>query len=336
MSNRETFIRWFAWSVRFKDVDPAVWMTNYLNERYEHNEEQRFWLAWLYGNTYYLPTSWVIMNEFPDFELATYERMNDWNTKNFRRLRYQTDTKWSKGHLAEMFKSYRKMIGNKTQSEFFAGFGGFDDLFEYVQKTQHKFGRYCTWFYLQHLQSTCGMSNLQPKTLLLDDISGSRSHRSGLLLAAGKSESLSVKLKEISRPTTSEISWLEGFAADILVEAKERFPEYADEFTPFTMETCLCSFKKLFRSRDGRYLGYYNDRVSEEIQKVEQDGWDGIEWDVLWQAREETLDPRLSKKRANIQKEYFPFYMKYGKLMREDWMFSDVQPVKQGVEEFLL
>ncbi len=74
-NRKEAFIRWYAWSLKYDDCDPAVWATNYLNNRYEHNDEQKLWLCWLYGNTYYLPTAWVLMNEFPDYELATVDRM---------------------------------------------------------------------------------------------------------------------------------------------------------------------------------------------------------------------------------------------------------------------
>ncbi len=34
--------------------------------------------------------------------------------------------------------------------------------------------------------------------------------------------------------------------------------------------------------------------------KLNKDGWTGIEWNVLWQARNETLDPRLAIRNATI------------------------------------
>ena len=40
-NRREAFTRWYAWSLKYHDCDPAVWATNYLNERYEHNDEER-------------------------------------------------------------------------------------------------------------------------------------------------------------------------------------------------------------------------------------------------------------------------------------------------------
>ncbi|CAB4168070.1 hypothetical protein UFOVP1666_151 [uncultured Caudovirales phage] len=330
-NRREAFIRWYAWSIKYKDCDPAVWMTNYLNKRYEHNDEQRLWLCWLYGNTYYLPTAWVLINEFPDYELATVDRIETWNTANYKRLRYQTDTKWNKGHLPTMFASYQKFIGNGSQRERLESFYGnteeenFANMWTGVKTNLHKFGRYSTWFYLQHLKHTASI-RISPTSLMLDDFDGSRSHRNGLLYALGMDNDLDRKL------TGREYANLELQAAEIIRETKERLPELANQIDFFTMETCLCSFKKLFRSHHGRYLGYYNDRVAEEIIKVEGDGWYGIEWEVLWDSRRETLDSRLDNNHG-INKEKFTFFLDSGKLDRLDWMFNDESPM--GLDNFL-
>ena len=332
-NRREAFIRWYAWSLKYDDCDPAVWATNYLNKRYEHNDEQRLWLCWLYGNTYYLPTSWVLLNEFPDFELATVGRMEQWNTANYKRLRYQTDTKWNKGHLPEMFASYQKFIGNRTQREVLESYYGdnesrnFDNLWERIKGDLHKFGRYSTWFYLQHLKHTAGI-RINPTSLMLDDYSGSRSHRNGLLYALGKDDLCDTKL------TQSEYASLESESTSILMETKSRFPDLADQVDFFTMETCLCSFKKIFREHHGRYLGYYLDRQAEEIMQCEKDGWFGIEWQVLWDARNETIDLRLDSKRG-IVKENFTSFVRTGKMSNLEWMFDDEEYVNTGLEMFL-
>lgn len=331
MDRRELFIRWYAWSLKYKDCDPAVWLTNYLNQRYEHNSEQKLWLCWLYGNTYQLPTAWVLMNEFPDFELATVSRMQSWNAQNYKRLRYQTDTKWNKGHLPEMFASYQKFIGNQTQREKLESYYGdneeqtFNNLWNSIKNNLHKFGRYSTWFYIQHLSHTGGIQ-CTPTSLMLDDYSGSRSHRNGLHLALGQDDKYDSKL------TAKEYVNLECMAKDILDETRSRFPELDDQIDFFTMETCLCSFKKIFREHHGRYLGYYLDRQSEEISQAEQDGWYGIEWNVLWQARNETLHPELAP-RTKINKEKFTFFPRTGIMDRMDWMF-DTEPQKSGLELF--
>jgi hypothetical protein len=331
-NRREAFIRWYAWSLKYDDCDPAVWMTNYLHKRYEHNDEQRLWFAWLYGNTYYGPTSWILLNEFPDFELATVDRMTQWNTTNYKRLRYQTDTKWNKGHLPAMFESYQTFIGERSQRErlesYYQGDSkkNFDSLWNALKGSLHKFGRYSTWFYLQHLKHTAGV-DVEPTSLMLDDYDGSRSHRNGLLLAAGKDNDIDRRL------TGSEYANLEYFGKDIIAEMVQRFPELAGQIDYFTMETCLCSFKKIFREHHGRYLGYYLDRQAEEIMQVEKDGWYGIDWDVLWQAREETIDLRLDHKKG-INKERFSSFLRTGKLENLEWMFNDEEPLLEGLEMF--
>jgi len=331
-SNRELFIRWYAWSLKYKDCDPAVWATNYLHNRYEHNDEERIWLAWLYGNTYQLPTAWVLKNEFPDYELVTVDRLTWWNTNNYKRLRYQTDTKWNKGHLPVMFESYQKFIGTGTQRNRIESYYGdnerasFINLWDAVMGSLHKFGRYSTWFYLQHLCHTAGI-RIVPTSLMLSDYAGSRSHRNGLHLAFGEADRYDRKL------TNAEYKTLEDRASEIIIEMQDRFPELKSEIDFFTMETCLCSFKKIFREHHGRYLGYYLDRQSEEIMKAENDDWHGIEWNVLWQSRNETLDSRLVGRNI-INKDNFTFFLRTGKIDRLGWMFGDEQIVTEGLEAF--
>jgi hypothetical protein len=259
--------------------------------------------------------------------------MKLWNSENYPKLRYQTDTKWNKGHLPEMFASYKKFIGSKPQREVLESYYGdteeqsFDNLWTSVKSGLHKFGRYSTWFYLQHLKHTAGI-RINPTSLMLNDFDGSRSHRNGLLLALGQDDNYDVKL------TAGDYSRLEQEAKEIIQETRERFPNIANKVDFFTMETCLCSYKKIFREHHGRYLGYYLDRQSEEIQMAEGDRWHGIDWDVLWQARDETLDPKLTG-RKRINKENFSLFVETGRIMRLDWMFNDIENTPMGLEAFL-
>jgi hypothetical protein len=202
----------------------------------------------------------------------------------------------------------------------------FDNLWQSVKSGLHKFGRYSTWFYLQHLKHTAGI-RISPTSLMLDDYDGSRSHRNGLLCALGRHDDMDRKL------TNQEYATLEYEAKSILTETKHRFPDLESQIDFFTMETCLCSFKKIFRVHHGRYLGYYLDRQAEEIIKAEGDGWYGIDWDVLWQARDETIDLRLDNKRG-IDKEKFPAFINSGRIENLEWMFDDEEPMLIGLENF--
>lgn len=316
--NRLTgFMRWYAWEVQYKDCDPALWMMNYLNKRYEHNTEQRIWFCWLYGNTYYLPTAWVLMQEFPDFELATIDRLLWWNAKNYKRLRYQTDTKYNKGHIPAMFASYQKVMGKSLQYDVLCKHYGdtpqqnFDNLWKFVNNSYHKFGRYTTWFYLQSLRHTAGII-MEPTSLFLSDYNGSKSHRNGLLYALGWDDWIDAKL------TAREYADTELAAIDILQEMHIKYPNLKFALDLFSMETALCAYKKLFRNHNSRYLGYYIDRQAEEIYKVENDDWFGIEWQVLWQARQEELDNRLLHNR--IQTERYADFYNSGTILNLEWV----------------
>ena len=79
------------------------------------------------------------------------------------------------------------------------------------------------------------------------------------------------------------------------------------------METLLCSFKKLFRKSRGRYLGYYLDRQAEEIKKVEQDDWWGIDWQVFWDARKKKKKKKQYESKK-IRDELYPVFLDTGTL----------------------
>ena len=280
----KAFLRWYAWSLKYKDCDPPIWMLNYLFDRFEHNIEQKLWISWIYGTTYHLPTAWIIWNEFPDFELVDLKRLKQWNDKNYHRLRYQTDTKYNKGYLPQQFESYKQWIGTKSQREKFKHFNSFDSLWHNIKNNLYKFGRYSTWFYMQTLYECCGI-NFVPDDLKLNDYGGSKSHRNGLCYALGKDQWINAKLNQ------SQIEYLETKAKQILNIISTK---YKLKNNPYKLETALCSFKKIFRAKQGRYLGYYLDRQAMEISMVEKDGWSGIDWYVFWQGRNELLHTTLS------------------------------------------
>lgn len=306
----DAFLYWCYWSKTYKDCDPALWLLNYLFDRFEHNIEQKYWIAWIYGTTYHLPTAWIIWNEFPDYEHVDLGRLQRWNDQNYSRLRYQTDTKYNKGYLPQQFASYRKFIEHnnesRTQREKFKQFidkSSFDYMWQSISKNLYKFGRYSTWYYMQTLKDCVGVP-IEPITLKLEDYSGSRSHRNGLCFATGNDDWVNAKLHK------SCIDYLNYEALNFKTRLKA---EYNTDMDFYEMETMLCSFKKIFRKRQGRYLGYYLDRQAEEIRKVEKDSWDGIDWTVFWDGREETLEKKLHQSKE-IRKDLYETFLDTGTL----------------------
>jgi hypothetical protein len=309
-NRKDAFIYWCKWSSVNKDCDPALWLLNYLFDRFEHNIEQKYWISWIYGTTYHLPTAWIIWNEFPDFELVDQERLQQWNNENYSRLRYQNDTKWNKGHLPQQFASYKRWIMHeneeKTQRNRFKNLlekNSFEFVWNSVSNNMHKFGRYSTWYYLQTLKDCVGL-DLLPNNLKLDDYSGSRSHRNGLCYALGHDDWINKKLH------ISCIEYLESEARNIQITLAN---VHGVDIDLYEIETLLCSFKKIFRKKQGRYLGYYLDRQAEEIKKVEEDNWIGIDWQVFWDAREETLEEKLHKSKS-IRKDLYSVFLDAGNM----------------------
>ena len=320
-NRREGFLQWWVASTAALDVDPSLWMMDYLNERFEHSIEERLWFSWLF-HTYCLPTTWALKQEFPDEELASVERFEKFVSENFYRIRHERDVKWSRGHLAAMYASYHEFIGKGTQQEKFNSLcqsspeENFWNLWEAFDAL-HKYGRYTKFFILQTYKQTCNLP-LECPTLFLEDYKGSQSHRNGLILAAGKDDWIDQRLSK------SEYDWLEGFGYDLISEAKSRWPEFSHEFERFNLETVLCSYKKVFRTANGRYINYYNDRVADQIRKAEGDGWYGIEWNVLHQCRAECSDGRLlptdsiskEKMKRFVERGDFHFCYKEGTLQK--------------------
>ena len=328
MDYKETFIKWFGRSLEIEDCDSALFMTNYFFDRFEYNSEQRLWLTWIYGTTYYWPTTYVIWNEFPDMELVGVERLREWNNENYSRLRYQTDTKWNKGHLPDQFVSYKEFVGDRSQREALtANFVGdpvkdFYSLWDTVN-SWHKFGRYTSWFYIQTLKQCCDI-DVDVDSLWLHDYSGSKSHRNGMCYVVDKPEWVDSKTNRV-KLDKDQIDLLESVGKEILQEVKLRYPHVADKADFFAMETALCAWKKLFRRSRGRYLGFYLDRQAEEIKKVQADNWNGIDWQPLWDARKETVEGKWLT--DNIDSQLYNLFLDTGNFEPND---------RQGLEGFFV
>jgi len=320
----EYFERYFYWSLKTFDCDSNLFLLNYMHKRMELNIEQRYWIAWLYGNCYNLATAWVIANEFPDFENVDLDRLAKWNNENYKRLRYQTDQKWQKGHLPKMFESYRENIYKAagTQEEFFTKicdenddpYVNFDVFNHYIVTNFFKFGRYSSWFYIQTLKETCGL-NVESRDLLLDN-ENTHAQRDGLCLAAGLDDYVGDKSLYKNKEV---ISALNKVADDILINMRSKYPDVNSDM--FLMETCLCAFKKTFRKSRGRYLGYYLDRQFEDIKQVQEDGWAGIDWQLLWDGRDEIIDSRTNRK-TGVVKEDMEYFLNTGKIKYIDYVYK--------------
>lgn len=325
MSRVTTFTRWWVHQLRTYDCDPSIYLMKYIIDRMELNLEQRYWFCWIYANTYHVPTAWVIFNEFPDYENVPQDRIARFSTQNAARLPYQKDQKWLRGCLGETFASYKENMGLYSQAAFWEQFivpnnprQTFTKCWEMVLKSFYKFGRYTAWFYLQALKEVCGLP-LEPTSLMLG-FDASATHRAGLCLALGQDD-WAVKGTKFDQRM---LMMLDIGAQRILTDVKGLFdsvgcPKLPVEPDYFSMETACCSFKKLFRREQGRYLGFYLDRMAEDIIKTQRCDWPGINWQLLWDARDEILLPELNN--TSVDKTKFNLFLDHGKFhTNEDLM----------------
>ncbi len=294
MKKSDIFIEFFNNSRSANDIDPNIWMSNYLVERTEMNKDQVIWFCFLQAITYHLPTAFLIFNEYPDSYLADNDRLTAWWTKETQsRCPYQTDKLKQRKYLPETIKSYQDVIGSSDYKYFKnllnkSGGDNFTVLWEEFFKPIAHFGRFSVWNFAQNLKQVAGF-DIEPDRLFLGD-SNAESITHGMCHYLGWEEKTvktrwktpeGKKRKTVHKFNQSEKDILEETASSLITEL---------DTNGFDLETVLCAFKKLFRDRDSRYIGYYLDRQAMDINKIASQGWDGIPWYLLEQARIETVD----------------------------------------------
>lgn len=273
-------------SLKANDIDPAISYTNYIIHRMEFNEEQILWLCFLYGATYQLPSAILIWNEFPDLELVDIPRLNDWWCKNQHLIPFQTDKMKQRKDFVSTVDSYQQLV-NGSQKAYFDKLlsskspqENFDKLWSPLKSIAY-FGRFSTWNWTQLLKHIAGY-NIEPMTLMLGE-PDSVSFTDGLAHAFGMPEKATQKLIINGKKHKVHYKWSD--------EEKQHMETLCSllkkplNLDNFQIETLACAFKKIWRENDSRYVGYYNDRLADDIRKTSAN-WSGVDWQLLWDARE--------------------------------------------------
>lgn len=273
-------------SIKAADVDPAINYLNYMIDRMEMNEEQILWLCFLYAVTYQLPSAYLLWNEYPDLELAGIDRLTKWWEKNQHRVPFQQDKIKCRPRFVQTVASYQSLVG-KSQKEYFDNLLNSDDPQENFDKlwsplkTIYCFGRFSVWNWTQALKHVAGY-NIEPTILMLGE-SDSISFTDGLAYAFGMPEKTTQKIVgDNGKKTKIYYKWSPEEKAD-MENACSIFKKSLD-IDNFQLETLACAFKKIWRKNDSRYVGYYNDRIADDIRNTSQ-YWDGVDWNLLWDAR---------------------------------------------------
>lgn len=270
MSGYLTYTEFHNQSMIAKDVDPAVICLKYLADRFELNLEQRYWIAFLYGTCYCAPTTFYMYNEFPDYQKTDINRMVKWWNAKKDKLVFQTDRLRIKSNdqFVESFISYKSLVKNNQQKYFVSK--SWQEIYKKIEAIKY-FGRFTLFNYLDVLNQ---ITDVNHKPTYLNMIEA-ESCRKGLCFAIKKDDWVDKKLSSnMAKILHNEfIKILNTHSGNI-----------------FQIETTLCSYKKY--RWDKRYVGFYIDRMYNEIKKLESSINDGVAWECLWQFRKETFDQK--------------------------------------------
>jgi len=294
----DDFIHYYKRMLYANDIDPFITISNYIVDRLELNKEQILWFCFLTSVTYHLPSAYLIINEYPDLEIAGIKRLQKWWEWAQYKIPFQTDKLKQRKFFVETVESYKNMLNGKSQSEYFDDLlnsspeENFNKLWNTIYKPIKHFGRFSVWNWAQALKQVA-VYNIEPTTLFLGE-KNAESHTHGLCFAFGKDEwskkeriiENGKRKKIVHNFTKDEKIWLED------VTKKEIFEKLQEENIPvdnFTIETVACAYKKTFRERDSRYVGYYIHRLAEDIENVSKHPeWNGVDWSLLWDGIRET------------------------------------------------
>jgi len=323
---REVFMRFYEFHLKYSSHPGCVYyLFPYLIDNMNLNQEQKFWLAYLNGITQNMCTTYVIFKNFPNYEKLNIDEITKWHIKNWKKLDYDTDRRYQKGHLVEMIINYKNVVG-KNQFKYFAP-KCFDEIWGEVYYNFYMFGRLSTFSYLEYLR-IIGL-NIEPSHLYLDDYSGSMSHRNGLLKVMGRDDLDQHKSnlrwnKKDKLHNSFVIHECEKYGESLLNEAKIKFKDrvFYKDVNYFTLESTLCTYKSWYR-KNRRYPNVYNDMFYNRIKKAEKN-W-GKEFNIFWDIRKKFLpkklrlednlnDPGLSKVKQNYFRETGEVVM-----MDNDW-----------------
>lgn len=265
------FLTYHAESAAIRDIDPANDCLRYISDRFELTEEQRYWIAFLYSTCYCAPTVFYMYNEFPDFENVNVGRLQRWWDAHKKQTIFQTDRLRIKtgNKLVETFESYRDLIGDRLQGEYFSELQTGDEVKDYLLAYRElgnirNVGRFTLFIYLEMI-SVLTNFRCRPDRI---DWRFADNCRKGLAYSIGLDDTTDYQL--LDREMDRIADELKGTSHPNI----------------FNVETTLCAYKKYRHGK--RYIGYYIDRQLAEIRKIKTLVTTGVAWRVMDEFRTET------------------------------------------------
>lgn len=284
-NRREAFQRFYSFHLRYQTHPGCVYFAlPAIARHYSLDNEQRAWLAWLNGNTQNPAMSLLLLQESG----FTVDRWRDavafWND-NFKAMDWDTDRRYQKGKFGEATEAYVKGLEYGAAGDWlYASSDGWESAWAYAKSLPH-YGRLSAWSGLEYARILLGTDVPDIGSWMLEDKSGSRSHRNGIATVMGhdawhwKDEPFMLDM----------IPELEAFADDLLEEAGNRAAgqDHYQDIGRLSMESALCTYKG-WHKPNRRYPNVYADMMYERLRKAEA-RFPNHSFQVLWSAREQAL-----------------------------------------------
>ena len=299
---REVFMRFYEFCLKYRVHAGASlpYMTfPFLRKDQKWDREQLLWYTFINGNTQHPLTSWLIFKRFPDFKHLDILALDKWYNAEWPRLEFDVDRRHQKRDFMKSVETYKALCNPYgSQSGFFETIvydenpmTNFRKMWDVVREDFYSFGRMSTFSYLEYLR--IARMNIEPDSLFLEDISGSKSLRNGLAKMLGRDD---LDWDGPDNPTgfngkyaKGVMGWLVEEGYEILQDAKARFKgrDFEWDVNYFTLESEFCTYKGWSRP-NRRYPGVYADIFYGRIKKAEQK-WPEESFETFWRMRKAFL-----------------------------------------------
>nr|DAX49910.1 MAG TPA: hypothetical protein [Caudoviricetes sp.] len=318
-NRREAFMRFYGYHLRYKAHPGMVYLwLPYLSESLGLSLSERAWLTWLNGNTQNPVTSFLILREAPSAK--HWRKAVDFVSDNYTRLQWDTDRRYHKSKFGEATERLVGSIGTEDWDIPWANAAtiGWEGVWSFARSLPYM-GRLSAWSMAEYARILLdGIPDSY--SLMLDDKSGSKSHRNGLCILLGYDAAY--WSWEDAKPHLADAMLL---GEDLLEEARQRFPECGDDVSYLTLESALCTYKS-WHKPNRRYPGVYSDMSVDRLLWAEE-RW-GKEFQPFWDSRMESLpspllsewnaeDPGLSRQKQNL-------YLETGTPYGMGWVYPDM------------
>ena len=238
------------------------------------DKNQRLWLAYLYGLSYSCTTAIRVFCEFPDFSSIRLPALKAYWDEYKSTLWFNPDRRYiqNNNQFIEAIKSFRKTMGSQpysTYKELIDSPQPFKNLYSAIKKGWKFFGPMGAYLFLDAIYGLMPDEYVDP--VHLDWSQGGKTVVQGMAHFAYDDE-----LIETSKYPLETYNKLVD-----KIQQKTSCPKVI-------IESTLCAFRKLFKQT--RYIGYYADRMLEEVYTVEKYTPTGVDF---WNYRARTIPSQL-------------------------------------------